>query len=134
MFNINLEMYEATDFTFHNTLEVEQSVKLKTEYEFELAYNKERTKCVASFNIKVAENEDNEDKTEPSKLSILLKMKGYFSCAKISEDEKPEVHIEAYNQLFPYAQSIIANFMTNAGLPPFLISRQMIDSKEVTVE
>ncbi|HIX91107.1 MAG TPA: protein-export chaperone SecB [Candidatus Agathobaculum pullicola] len=129
MQNFNLEMYETTEFTFKNVLEVEQSVKLKTEYELELAYNEDRTRCIASFNIRVGE-----DKTESSNLSISLKMKGYFSCDKISSDEKPEAHIEAYNQLFPFAQSIIANFMTNSGLPPFLISKQVLDPKEIIVE
>ena len=39
MLNLNLEMYETTEFQFKNSLAVEQSVTLKTSYELNLSYN-----------------------------------------------------------------------------------------------
>ena len=64
MLNLNLEMYETTEFQFKNSLAVEQSVTLKTSYELNLSYNEEHTKCIALFNIQVGE--------EPLETSHLL--------------------------------------------------------------
>ena len=70
----------------------------------------------------------------PEVFDIELEIIGIFNCQGIENGEdKQNAHVQIYNYLFPYTQSMVADLSAKAGLPPLMIERVDLDPKEVNI-
>ena len=57
-----------------------------------------------------------------------------FSCEGVrGDEEKKEVHLMAYDALFPYLQSTVGQLFAGTGMPGFMVKKMRLDQNKVTV-
>lgn len=110
------------DIKDKGTIEVENCFRLTVDFD----ENKES--CLAAFNVSAI------CKEHPDRFSVTVQVLGFFNCGKVENDtDKKNVHIEAYDILFPYMQSIVADLTTKAGVPPLILEKMNIDFSTIEI-
>jgi preprotein translocase subunit SecB len=116
MVNVFLEGQLVNEVSYLFNMDESGEIEIECSYTFEVSYIEEKKKMVVNFEQKAINN------AAPEKLSITIKLTGYFSYDNIeTDDDRKVAHVLAYQQLFPYAQSIASFLTTTSGAPPLLI-------------
>ena len=69
------------------------------------------------------------DKTAPDEFKITVTATGVF---RFKEGTAKEVlHVETYNDMFPYMRAFISTLTSNSGIPPIIIPFIDISKKEI---
>ena len=68
------------------------------------------------------------------KFTLSVELAGIFNCSGATTDEvKRQVHLEVYDQLFPYMQSQCATLTASSGLPGLMLRKAAIDPGSVAI-
>ena len=68
------------------------------------------------------------------KFTLSVELVGIFNCSGAVTDEvKRQIHVEVYDQLFPYMQSQCATLTAASGLPGLMLGKATIDPNSVAV-
>ena len=71
----------------------------------------------------------------PEWFDLYAKIVGVFECTPVeTAEERKQLHLEGYDLLFPFLQSLFADFTVKAGLPPYHLEKPTIDFHDVIVE
>ena len=104
-------------------------IEVMTRYSFDIRYNDDYSSCLAHL------RQEAKAKDDASKFYILVDGFGQFSCEGITSDEdKKTAHIQAYTQLFPYIQKMVASMASSAGASPLMIRMAKIRPEDVVFE
>lgn len=120
---MNIFLEKAVFKTINSNIDFKENATIEIETQFSLSveYFGETEKCIATL---INETRFNE---HPEIFDISLTVIGHFFCPdmpeKLSDDDARTVHTTIYDALFPYAQSMIADLTTKAGLPPLMIKK-----------
>ena len=105
-----------------------KQLKIENTFSFHVAYANENRNCRAHLQ-QCALSKENTDE-----FRITVDVFGYFACFGIdTPEDKKQAHIQAYEQLFPYAQSLISFLAANAGVPSFVIPQTVMDPNRIIV-
>lgn len=105
-----------------STIEIQNALSLNIDY------SKKNQACVASFDVSSVCNE------HPDWFSIKIQVIGIFGYDKADTiEEKKFIHKEAYDMLFPYAQSMVSDLTTKAGHPPFILEKFDMNFSEIEI-
>lgn len=129
MSNLQLQkvIYKKVDSLF----DIKEDIELRVQNSFSMNvnYDYENKMCIATLN-----NLTNAPDS-PDSFHINLEVIGIFSYQGIESDEdRKEAHIQIYNFLFPYMQSMVADLSGKAGLPPLMIEMTKIDPGDVNID
>lgn len=112
-------------------IEIKQAIQLQMSNTISLNvnYEKDNKKCFAFIANKTIAIDHSDE------FSIDLELVGIFDCDGInSNEDKREAHVQIYNLLFPYLQSMIADLSSKAGLPPLMINSANINANEIQID
>lgn len=112
------------NFTFFG----DEEVKLKSTFNISLKFADDRSSAIALYTQKLEED------SEAQRLLLEVSLESVFSCENINTDtDKRLAHIDAYKQLFPYMQVMIAQLVSMAGFPPLTIQQDKIVPENIII-
>lgn len=122
MLDVNLESYFVTGINYVNDINKSMSHRLVPTYGFSVSHYDDEV-CTGEMKI------DIKDEKNPDDFKMELTIVGVFK--KKRNAPKEVVHLEAYNELFPYAKSIVAAITGISGTPALNIPFIDITHQEI---
>lgn len=124
MANAHLINQKLQEVHFHNKLDGSGQVQLKSGFNVNVNFTKEGNRCIARLYQSLKGGED-------EKLFLSVDVVGVFDCEGIvTDDDKKEIHIQCYDQLFPYVQSTFSTLLSSSGINGFQLRKaQMTPDK-----
>ena len=117
--NIKVEKIEQNKFAQNFMKELSEALN---------NFDNKNQKCISTFEIQSV------CKAHEDWFNVGVKIVGIFSCEKVDTDEdKKQIHTESYDTLFPYAQSVISELTTKAGMMPLILEKAPINFGEVKI-
>ncbi len=129
MVQINLIRQQLKTVEFVCNIPQSKQLKIDHPFSFRVGYADQNTRCRAHLQQCALSKESSEE------FRVTVDIFGFFTCSGIqTEEDKREAHIQAYQQLFPYAQSLISYLAANAGIPSFMVPRAAMDPNNIIME
>lgn len=122
MKNIELKAYRAKEINFANKVENNTKIEFENKYSYNVNYSNNNI-CKGEMNVSAVSKE------HPDKFFIKIIIEGIFTFN--SETPKEKIHVESFNQLFPYAKSLISTITANAGIPALFIPAIDIEKSSI---
>lgn len=117
-----LQGFKVTSVEFTNNIKQNKKIELGFGYSYNVKYSAQNT-CIGEFTAKIT------DKSDPDEFKITITGAGVF---KFQQGAKKEhLHVETYNELFPYVRSFVTTLTANAGIPPIIMPFIDISKKEI---
>lgn len=117
-----LRGFKVTKTEFINNIKEQKKIELGFGYSYNVKYSTKNT-CVGEFTANIT------DKGNPDEFRISVTATGMFSFQEGAVKEK--LHIETYDDLFPYIRAFVTTLTSNAGIPPIIIPYIDISNKEI---
>lgn len=117
-----LRAFKVTNVTFINDIKEQKKIELGFGYSYNVKYSNQNT-CVGEFTANIT------DKSNPDEFKISVTATGIFNFQSGAVKEK--IHIETYNDLFPYVRAFVTTLTSNAGIPPIIMPYIDISKKEI---
>jgi preprotein translocase subunit SecB len=130
MAQVNLISHKLQDLQFFNKLEKPGQVALENSCSFSVNFTADNTKCIAKLYQCV------KDKTEDVNhdFFISLELVGVFAVeGPVTDEDKKDIHVSCYQQLFPYAELAAKQTCAMGGMPNFVLLRQKMDRNNVAI-
>ena len=105
---VELKGYKVNSISFENKVANGVQLKLQNQVKYNVNYIDAENKCIGILNFKVSD-------TDMQPFEIKIEMVGEFSFGK--NDEKPDIHVNSFDQIFPFLRQIISNTTTMCGMP-----------------
>lgn len=130
MAELNMISYKLQDLQFFNKLDRPGQVQMENSFSYSVDYNKENTRCVAKLYqcVKDKTNDQNH------KFFVSVELLGVFEIAgPVSDEDKKDIHVLTYQQVFPYAELLVKQTCAAGGMPNFALLRHRMDRDKVAV-
>lgn len=128
---INLQLQRVIFKKINSFFEIKENVELQVQNTFSLNvnYTNDNSECYVTL------KNDTNAPNNPDVFNINIEIIGIFKCENIvSLEDKKSAHVQIYNYLFPYAQSMVAELCVKAGLPPLMIEMAVLNPSEVNID
>ena len=117
-----MQAFKVTSVDFANNIKEQKKIELGFSYSYNVKYSNQNT-CIGELTAKVT------DKAAPDDFRINVTATGIF---RFEQGAKKELlHVETYNELFPYMRAFITTITSNTGIPPIIIPFIDISKKEI---
>lgn len=130
MAQVNLISHKLNDLQFFNKMDKPGQVPLESNFSFSVNFAQDDSKCMAKLYQCV------KDKTDDANHNffISVELTGVFAVeGPVDSEEKKDLHVACYQQLFPYAELAAAQVCAMGGMPAFQLLRQKMDRDKVLV-
>lgn len=121
---IELKGYKVNSISFENKVANGIQLKLQNQVKYNVNYIDADKKCIGILNFKVFD-------TDMQPFEIKIEMAAEFSFGE--SDEKPDIHVGSFDQIFPFLRQIISNITTMSGMPGLMIPIMHLDKNAVNV-
>ncbi len=130
MTNLNLASYKLQDMQFFNKLDKAGQVQLENSFSYSVDYNQDNTRCMAKFYQCVKDKVPDEN----HKFFVSVELVGAFEIeGEVSDEDKREIHVRSYQQLFPYAEMLVKQLCGAGGMPNFMLIRHRMSPNDVAL-
>ncbi|MBQ8028574.1 MAG: protein-export chaperone SecB [Clostridia bacterium] len=123
MGNVQLKAYKVSEITFNNKVQSRVEFKLGNKVSHNVKHISSGGICEAILTIEVCDNQ------QPDILNIKVVVNGIFSVNP--QTEKEFIHVETFNELFPYAKALVTTITANAGIQPIIVKNIDIEKEEI---
>ena len=120
--NVEMKAYKVAKIEFNNKVNGKVQLKLKNKVSHQVKYNG-NSFCEATLDVLVSDPEN------PDILNMKLSVVGAFEIK--NKIEKEFLHVETFNELFPFAKALAATISVNAGVPPIYLQNVDITKQEI---
>jgi preprotein translocase subunit SecB len=130
MAQITMVSQKLQDLQFFNKLEKPGQVALESNFSFAVNFTADNTKCIAKLYQCV------KDKSEDANHNffISVEMTGLFQVeGPVTDEDKKDIHVSCYQQLFPYAEMVAKQTCAMGGMPNFVLLRQKMNRDHVAI-
>ena len=117
-----MQSFKVTNIDFVNSIKEQKKIELGFSYSYNVKYSNQNT-CVGEFTAKVT------DKSNSGEFGITVTATGLFRFQPGTQKEF--LHVETYNEMFPYVRSFVTTITANAGIPPIIMPFIDISKKEI---
>lgn len=130
MAQVNLISHKLQDLQFFNKLEKPGQVALESSFSFSVNFTADNTKCIAKLYQCVKDKSDDANHN----FFISVEMTALFAVeGSVTDEDKKDIHVSCYQQLFPYAEVAARQTCAMGGMPNFQLLRQKMDRNNVSV-
>lgn len=128
MAQLHMINYKLQDMQFFNKLDKPGQVNLENNFSFSVNYNSDHTRCMAKFYQCIKDKTDTPD----HKFFVSVDLLGVFEVVgPVTDEDKKDFHCRCYEQLFPYAETLVKQTCAAGGMPNFVLIRQKMDRNTV---
>ncbi len=122
MTKASMQSFKVINVNFVNSIKEQKKIELGFSYSYNVKYSNQNT-CVGEFTANIT------DKSNPDEFKITVTANGMFRFEQGAQKEF--LHVETYNELFPYIRAFITTVTANTGIPPIIIPFIDISKKEI---
>lgn len=121
---VQLLGYKVNKLEIENRVKPKTQLKLQNQVKYNVNYMDEVKKCVGILDFRITDADMN-----PFEIKIELAAEFSFS----EGDQKPDIHTESFDQIFPFLRMIVNNVSSFTGMPGFMIPIMKLNKDTVTV-
>ncbi len=119
-----LNAYKVNKLEIENRVAPGTQLKLQNQVKYNVNYMDDVKKCVGILGFRITDANLNP-------FEVQIEMAAEFSFGE--EDEKPDVHTQSFDQLFPFLRMVINNVTSLTGMPGLMIPIMKLNKDNVTV-
>ena len=129
MANATLVSQKVQEIHLSNKLDQSGQIQLDSSFSLNVSFSPDGTRAVGKLTQTLRDKE-----FVGGKFTLSVELAGIFNCSGATTDEvKRQVHLEVYDQLFPYMQSQCATLTASSGLPGLMLRKAEIDPGSVAI-
>ncbi len=129
MANASLVMQKVQEIHLSNKLDQSGQIQLDSTFSLNVNFSPDGQRCVGKLTQTLRDKE-----FVGGKFTMSVEMVGIFNCTGATSDRvKRQIHLEVYDQLFPYMQSQCATLTAASGLPGLMLKKAPIDPDSIAV-
>lgn len=121
---VELKGYKVNKISFENKVQNGTQLKLQNQVKYNVNYMDADNKCLGILEFRVSDAELNP-------FEIKLEMIAEFTYGE--EDEKPDIHVKSFDQMFPFLRQIINSITSMSGMPGLMIPIMKLNRNTVSV-
>ena len=130
MAELNMLSYKLQDLQFFNKLDTPGQIQLENNFSFSVNYSQDNTRCMAKLYQCVKDKTDTPD----HRFFVSAEVLGMFEVSgALTDEDKRDFHVMCYQQLFPYAETMVRQVCAAGGMPNFILMRQRMTRDNVVV-
>ncbi len=119
-----LNAYKVNKLQIENRVAPGTQLKLQNQVKYNVNYMDDVKKCVGILGFRITDANLNP-------FEVQIEMAAEFSFGE--EDEKPDIHTQSFDQLFPFLRMVINNVTSLTGMPGLMIPIMKLNKDNVTV-
>ena len=124
---IHLLQQRTRELHLRNDIQKPGKLELKSNFNFNVKFLPDGKHCIATL------YQSFEDKGD-ERFSLSVTLEGAFDCTGVlTEEDRREIHLRAYDALFPYLQATVSQLFAGAGMPGFMVKKVKLDQTRVTL-
>lgn len=121
---VELKGYKINSISFENKVANGTQLKLQNQVKYNVNYMDADNKCLGILEFRVADADMNP-------FEIKVEMVAEFTYAE--DDDKADIHVNSFDQMFPYLRMTISSLTSMSGMPGLMIPMMHLDKQRVTV-
>lgn len=121
---IELKGYKINKIDFENKVQNGTQLKLQNQVKYNVNYIDAENKCLGILEFRVADAEMNP-------FEIKIEMIAEFTYG--DEDEKPDIHVKSFDQMFPFLRQTVNMLTSMSGMPGLMIPIMKLNRNTVSV-
>lgn len=121
---IEMKGYKINSLEFENKVENGTQLKLQNHVKYNVNYIDSENRCISNLHFRVED-------ADMQPFEINIEMEAVFTFE--DPDEKPDIYVESFDQIFPFVRQIINNTTSMAGMPGLLIPMMKLNRDTVAV-
>lgn len=121
---VELKGYKINTITFENKVQNGTQLKLQNQVKYNVNYMDDDNKCVGILNFRVSD-------ADMQPFEIKIEMLAEFDYT--AGDEKPDIHTQSFDQLFPFLRQAINTLTSVSGMPGLLIPIMHLNRDAVSI-
>lgn len=121
---IELKGYKVASINFQNEVANGTQLKLQNQVKYNVNYIESENRCIGILDFRVAD-------ADLQPFEIKIKMVAEFVYSE--DDEKPDIHTQSFDQIFPFLRQTINTVTSMSGMPGLLIPLMKLNKNTVTV-
>ncbi len=130
MTELNMLSYKLQDLQFFNKLEKSGQVQLENSFSYSVDYNQDNTLCMAKLYQCVKDKCEDEN----HRFFASVELVGSFEVkGEVTDEDKREIHVRTYQQVFPYAETMVRQVCAAGGMPNFMLIRHRMSPNDVAM-
>lgn len=121
---VELKGYKVNSISFENKVQNGTQLKLQNQVKYNVNYMEADNKCLGILEFRVADADMNP-------FEIKLEMVAEFAYQ--DGDDKADIHVNSFDQIFPFLRQIINNVTSMSGMPGLMIPIMKLNRDTVSV-
>lgn len=121
---IELKGYKVNTISFENKVQNGTQLKLQNQVKYNVNYIDAENKCLGILEFRVSDAEMNP-------FEIKIEMIAEFTYGE--EDEKPDIHVKSFDQMFPFLRQVVHSITSMSGMPGLMIPIMKLNRNTVSV-
>lgn len=121
---VQLKGYKINSISFENKVQNGAELKLQNQVKYNVNYMDTENVCVGILNFRVSD-------ADMQPFEIKIEMLAEF--AYDSGDEKPDIHTQSFDQIFPFLRQTINTITATSGMPGLMIPIMTLNRDAVAV-
>lgn len=121
---IQMKGYKINSLEFENKVENGTQLKLQNHVKYNVNYIDAKNRCVGILHFRVEDAD-----MQPFEINIEMAAEFSFDDG----DEKPDIHVTSFDQLFPFVRQIINTTTSMSGMPGLIIPMMKLNRDTVAV-
>lgn len=121
---VELKGYKVNKAEIESKIKPGTQLKLQNQVKYNVNYMDADNKCIGILDFRITDADMNP-------FEVIIEMAAEFTFG--AEDEKPDIHTQSFDQLFPYLRMVISNLTTLTGMPALFIPIMHLNRDTVTV-
>jgi preprotein translocase subunit SecB len=121
---VELKGYKVNSISFENKVQNGTQLKLQNQVKYNVNYMEAENKCLGILEFRVADADMNP-------FEIKLEMVAEFAYQ--DGDDKADIHVNSFDQLFPFLRQVINNVTAMSGMPGLMIPIMKLNRDTVSV-
>lgn len=121
---IELKGYKVNKLEIENKVKPGTQLKLQNQLKYNVNYLDDNKTCIGIMELRVADADLNP-------FEIKIEMVAEFNYG--AEDEKPDIHTDSFDQLFPFVRQIVHTVTGYTGMPGLMIPIMKLNKETVRI-
>lgn len=127
---VNLISHKLQDMQFFNKLDKPGQLQLENSFSFSVKFAPDNSRCIAKLYQCAKDKTGNANHD----FFVSLEMVGVFAVeGPVTDEDKKDIHVSCYQQLFPYADLAAGQICAMGGMPAFHLLRQKLNRDNVVM-
>lgn len=122
---VELKGYKIKSISFENDVQNGTQLKLQNKFKYNVNYIGSENKCIGILDFKVLDSQLNP-------FEIKIEMIAEFTYD--DGDDKADIHISSFDQMFPFLRQTICNITSTSGMPGLMIPIVKLRKDSVSVK